>query len=219
MRNGMIELALVLVTTIATAGCADYSSGATVGTGGSLNAGGATPTGGSASTAIGGTGAGGATAVGSVTNISAIQVLGTLSAAQATQLCSDAYAYYGSAISHATTCKWKGLVFGVSSSAPTDEVLQANCATQESTCMQAGPANPSCGDLPSPCTATVAEYSTCIADQATVFAQTVSGLASCATVTHTDLEAVWAYSSAAMPASCQALDITCAGVDLPTPRY
>jgi len=231
MRNGSNELVSALVlgsTMLVTASCADFSKGASagtgggsavggaVGTGGSVNAGGAKSTGGSSNN--GGAATGGATAIGPVTNLSATKVLGTLTTAEAAQLCSDSYAYFGRSISAAATCKWKGLVFGVSSSAPTDAMLQANCATKETACMQAGPSNATCGDLPSPCTATVAEYSACIADQATAFSQAVSGLASCATVTHADLEAVWAYSGAALPASCQALDITCTGADLPTPR-
>jgi hypothetical protein len=40
--------------------------------------------------------------------------------AEATQLCNDAYAYFGHAISRATSCKWKGLAYAISSSAPTD---------------------------------------------------------------------------------------------------
>ena len=221
MRNGLIGLVstMVLASTMATAGCS--SSGGTGGTGGSSSSkGGSSSTGGAGggSSSTGGTVAGGASAVGSVTNLSGTKVLGELTTAEAAQLCSDAYAYFGRAISRATTCKWKGLVFGISSSAPTDATLEANCASQETSCLQANPASPSCSDLPSPCTATVAEYSTCIADQAAAFSQTVSGLASCATVTRADLAAVWDFSGAAPPASCTPLDITCAGLDLPSPR-
>jgi len=231
MRSRIIGLlgAIALPSTMAVIGCADFSGASgtggaagTAGTGSSSSTGGAVGSGGGSSTGgtgAGGTGAGGASAVGSVTNLSGTKLLSALTTAEAAQLCSDAYSYFGRAISRATACKWKGLAYAISSSAPDDTGLQQACASQESTCLQANPSSPSCGALPSPCTATVADYSTCVADQATTFTQTVSGLASCSTVIRADLAAVWDFSSAAtLPASCTALDITCSAIDLPSAR-
>jgi hypothetical protein len=82
-----------------------------------------------------------------------------------------------------------------------------------------GPLLPSCGDLPSTCTATVADYSTCINDQAAAYNQVVPGLAGCATVTRADLAAVWAFmTDESLPASCTTVLVnTCPGLDFPTP--
>jgi hypothetical protein len=203
MRNGLIGLvsALVLASTMAPAACT--SSGGAVGTGGSSSS--------------GGTGGGGTSGGSSVTNLSGTEALGVLTPAEATQLCSDAYAYFGHAISRAILCKWKGLAYSISSSAPTDSALQANCTGQETACLEANPDSPSCSDIPSTCTATVAEYSSCITDQAAAFTPTVSGLANCATVTRDDLAAVWNFRTGDPPTSCTSLSNKCPDLDFPSP--
>jgi hypothetical protein len=161
---------------------------------------------------------GGSTSSGSsVTNLSGTKALNGLTTAEATQLCSDTYAYFGQAISRPTLCKWKGLAYAISSSAPTDSMLQQNCSSRETPCLQATPDSPSCSDLPSTCTATVAQYSACITDQTAVFTPTVSGLADCATVKTTDLAAVWAFRTGDLPASCVSLTDKCPDLDIPTP--
>ena len=232
MRNGLIGL----VSAMALAGCSDYSSGA--GTGGTASTmGGSSSTGGNASS-TGGQSAGGAPTGGSsaatggssaatggssgsgasVTTLDGTKSLGSLTAAEATQLCNDAYAYFGQAISRATLCKATGLSSAVSSSAPTDAVMQQYCTQYENTCLQAGPSSPSCGAIPTPCSGTVAQYSTCIVDKASAYNQGVNGLASCTVVTRNDLPAIWDFVTANPPASCTELDATCAGLDVPTPH-
>jgi len=192
----------------ATGGSSAATGGSSAATGGSSAA-----TGGS-SAATGGSSGSGA----SVTTLSGTMSLGSLTAAEATQLCNDAYAYFGQAISRATLCKATGLTTAVSSSAPTDAAMQQFCTDNESICLQASPNSPSCGDIPTPCTVTVAQYSTCIVDKASAYNQGVNGLASCATVGRADLPAIWDFVTANPPASCTALDATCAGLDVPTPH-
>lgn len=144
--------------------------------------------------------------------------LGTLTPTESTQLCNDTYAYYGNMVSLATLCKATGLTYAVSTSAPTDSQLQQNCAGQEASCLQAGPATASCNALAASCSATVAQYSTCIADQVAAYNSGVSALASCATVTIPDLAGVWNFMTGDPPASCAAVTDLCPTLDLPTPR-
>src|SRR5450432_946164 len=146
----LIGAAIVLALTcgMASAGC---SSKAGAGAAGSSNAG----------------GSGGSGMVGSVTTLNESKPLGSLSPMDAAELCSDTYAYFGRGISQSTLCKWAGLTYGVSSSAPSDSQLEQNCASQEAMCLQAGAAAPSCSPIPAGCTATVAQYNACIADEVT----------------------------------------------------
>jgi hypothetical protein len=140
-RVGLLGAAAI----VATLGGCSISTGPSSGSGGSSSSGGAPGTGGS--TASGG--AGGAGGEPSVTTLPGGKPLGTLAPTEATQLCNDVYAYFGQAISQTTLCKWTGLSFAVSSSAPNDTRLRENCTRQESSCLQAGPATPSCSPLPS----------------------------------------------------------------------
>jgi hypothetical protein len=217
MRNELVGRASAMVAAglVAAAGCS--SSGETAGTGGSSSSGGAVGTGGTGSTGGSSSSTGGGTSGGSITALGGTVALSALTAAEAAQLCSDAFTYYRSAIDRASLCKWQGLAFGVSSSAPTDAKLQENCAGKETSCLQADPQSASCSAIPSPCTATVAEYSACISDQAAAFTQGVSTLPGCATVTTPDKAALWEFMTAELPASCTLLDATCAGLNPPPP--
>jgi len=230
MRNGLIGLtsAVVLFSTMATAGCGSNSSGGgtggssssggVVGTGGSSSSGGVVGTGGSSSS--GGQAGGGAGGGGSVTNLSGTKALNALTAEEATKLCDDTYAYFGSAIPQATACKWKGLSYATSSSAPTQDKLRSNCTSKETGCQAADPSavwpNPGCGDLPSTCTATVAEYSACISDEVTDFNQTVNGLPSCTEFTSAGTSAIWDAMGANAPAGCTSLTDKCPDLYPPT---
>lgn len=204
MRHGMIGLlgALLLATTMAAAGCGD---------------------GGGTEDAGPGAGSGGTQASNGVsfTSLDGAATLSALSAAQATQLCDETYAYFGSAISAPTTCKWKGLSFATSSSAPTEEQLRANCSEKEDQCL-ADPAaalanNPGCSPFPSNCTATVAEYTTCVEDLVETFEQTVAGISDCDTLTAVGTDAVWAALGADPPPSCTFS--SCTGLYPPSPLY
>jgi hypothetical protein len=105
----------------------------------------------------------------------------------------------------------------VSSSASSDAQLQKNCTTQEATCLQGGPAMANCTAIAANCTATVAQYSACITDRVADFNQKVNTLASCATVTLPDLQAVWAFMDSALPASCALVTDQCPTLDIPSP--
>ncbi len=215
MRNGFIGLvtAMVVASTISAAGCSSSSNTAgTGGSGGSTGAG----TGGSSGTG----GSAGGTSVTSVSSTKAVNK-SALSAAEATQLCNDTYAYFGTAITRANGCKWRGLSYASSSSAPSEAVLQQNCTNQESACLSGdGGAftNPGCNDLPASCTATVAQYSACIKDEATAFTQTVTGLPSCSTLTSAGTSAVFdAQTGGSPPASCASLMTACPALYYPNP--
>jgi hypothetical protein len=152
--------------------------------------------------------------------VSGANALNALTADEATRLCDDTYAYFASAIPQATSCKWKGLAYATSSSAPTDEKLKSNCTTKETSCLGAAPSevwpNPGCNDLPTTCTATVAEYSACISDEVAGFIKTVDGLSSCADFTTDGTTAIWDVMGAEPVASCSSLTAKCADLSYPT---
>lgn len=211
--------ATVLVAAVSAAGCSE--GGASGGTAGGSSGGATTSTGGTAATggsvSSGGASTGGAGGAGGVTSLSGGKLLSELTPAEATQLCSEAYAYLGTAISPAVLCKASGLTYTISSSAPTDAVMRENCARQETDCLNAAPYVPDCAPIPSPCTATVAQYATCVADQAATYNSTVDTIPDCAEVSSQDKAAIWDFV-AALPASCSSLSPVCSGLDYPTPR-
>lgn len=215
MRNGFVGLVGALVLgTMAAAACS--SGGGTGGTGGSGANGG---TGGSGGTSGGGTGGGGGSAS-PVTTLSGTKAVNALTPAEATQLCDDSYAYFGTSIPKATTCKWKGLAFGASSSAPTDAQLQSNCSSKESSCQQLSDPwadNPGCNELPASCTATVNDYSACIRDEVTAFMQLVNGFPMCAMLMRSNASDILTAIAGAPPASCAALMNTCPDLYPPGP--
>ncbi|MES1177843.1 MAG: arabinofuranosidase catalytic domain-containing protein [Myxococcales bacterium] len=224
MHSGQmgIAVAAALAFTIAPVGCSNSSTqgGAPGGDSDAGRAGvsGAPGAGGAANTTAGG-GAANPTAGGAAsTPLGGDRTLGSLSAAEATQLCNETYAYFASSINQATLCKRAGLTFGVSSSAATDAQLQQNCATQENECLASGPAEPICSAIPMPCPVTVAQYQACISDEVAALNAAVPPLADCATVLRSDLSAVWELVTADPPASCASLTNTCAGLDVPTPH-
>jgi hypothetical protein len=200
-------MATALASLMAGAGCSSTSngSGAGGGTGGS-----ATGTGGTA----GGTGS-------SVTGVSGTKTIGSLSAAEATQLCNDTYGYFGTAIPHATACKWNGLYRAASSSSMTTDQLRTGCSLAENSCLQSDAAaftNPGCGDVPKTCTATVAQYATCITDEVALFNQTVNGFPSCMTVTMAGTGPIFdALAGGTPPASCTSLGDACPALLVPNP--
>ena len=235
MRSGRIGIvSAIALTWMAATGCSS-SGGGNAGTGGASSTGGALGTGGSpgsggaggnagnsGTAGAGGTGGSSATggAGGTVTTVSGSKSIGALSTTEGTQLCNDTYAYFGSAIPQATTCKWQGLAYAVQSSAPSDTVLQQQCTKQLNTCQQAADPwanNSGCNTLPADCTATVAEYSACISDEVTAFEQTVDGLPTCTTVTMSTTSSVNDAELAAPPASCAALMNACPDLYPPSP--
>ena len=176
--------------------------------------GGAVATGGKSGS--GGAASGGASGGSLNPTVSSGKTLGSLTPSEATQLCKDTSAYFGQNINPATLCKEAGLGFAVSSGA-TDAQLQKNCTSQEATCLQGGPAVAHCTDITAKCAATVAQYATCITDKVADFNQKVGVLATCATVTQSDLAAVSDFMSAVPPASCKSVTDQCPTLDIPTP--
>jgi hypothetical protein len=155
-----------------------------------------------------------------VTTLSPDRAVNALSPAEVTQLCNDTYAYFGSAIPKATTCKWKGLSYAASSSAPSDAVIQQNCTGQQTACQQTADPwanNSGCNDIPATCTATIGQYSACISDEVAAFIQTVNGFPMCASLMRTDASAILNAIAADPPASCASLTNTCPDLYPPGP--
>jgi len=198
-------------------------SGGVIGSGGFAGKGGSPGTGGGGSVGnggnagSGGVGAGGTSGNGTVTAVNGGKTLSSLTPSEAAQLCTDTSAYFGKNISQATLCKEVGLTYSVSTSAASDAQLQKNCASQETGCLQAGSAVADCTSISASCTATVAQYSTCIVDKVAAFNQTVNALASCATATLVGLTAVWDFIASDPPASCGVVTGKCPTLDLPAP--
>jgi hypothetical protein len=171
------------------------------------------------SEATGGTGAGGTGGGSTVTSLNGASPLSGLTPADATKLCDDTYAYFRAAIDTDLACKWKGLSFATSSSAPTQEQLRANCSEKETGCLAdpvtALAATSPCSPFPGNCGATVAEYSTCVKDTVAVFNQTVAGIEECAVLTSAGTDAVWAALGAEPPPSCNFS--ACPGLYPPSP--
>ena len=210
MRTGLIELAsaLVLVSTMAAAGCSE-GGGGTTGTAGS--GGGTTGTAGGAG---GTTGTGGSGGGGSVTTISSSRTLGSLTAAESDQLCNDTKAYFMAAISKTNSCKFSALSNAASTSAPNDTVLQTNCTSMETSCNASATMGPgtstSCFPPAATCTATVAQYSACISDEAALLNQSATTLPSCAAVRLADITPIFGAVEALYQATgCMALMAAC----------
>jgi hypothetical protein len=217
MRSGFIGLVSAFGLALVTAAGCGSNTGAT-GTGGSSSSGGSVGTGGSSSSG-GSIGTGGSSSSGGTIGTG----LNALTSADATQLCKDVYAYFGKSIPMATACKYKGLSYATSSSAPSDAEFQQSCKDHEATCTQSGSGvgsatNPGCGPIPSTCTATVAEYSACISDEVTLFNQGVSGLPGCATAGSASNSAVWLVMVPTPPASCDSLANKCPDLTPPVPN-
>ena len=210
MRHRRIGLlsALALAAMIATAGCSSSeetgstggTSGTTGGTSGST--GGTSGTTGGTSSATGGT-----SSADPVTTLAGTTVLSTLTAEQATQLCDETWAYFATAVTTETICRYQGLSFATSSSAPTEEKLRSNCTSKESPCLadpsSAWATNPGCSEIPTDCGATVAQYSSCIQDTAAGLNQAVSAMPSCAEFTSAATSAVWDLKGADKLPSCE----------------
>ncbi len=185
------------------------SQGGSNASGGTNSSGGISRQGGSTS---------GKSAPSSVTDLSGTQPIGALSPTDTAKLCSDTYAYFGNAISHEDLCKWSGLAYSVSSSPTSDAVLRRNCSGQENTCLQASPAAAKCDRIPASCSVTVAQYSACIAEQASVFNSALSGLPACGAATLPDLQLVWNTMTADLPDSCTPMSNKCPTYNIPAPR-
>ena len=91
----------------------------------------------------------------------------------------------------------------------------------ESTCNQdptvPGPgAMTLCSQIPATCTATVAQYSTCVMEEAALFEQGANALTSCSMLTFENLSAAYDVPTAATQApGCMAVKMACPNFSLP----
>jgi hypothetical protein len=156
-----------------------------------------------------------------VTGLCGDAPLNTLTQAEVLQLCSDTGAYAASSISKAGGCKYAGIVTAASSSSPTEAQLQAACSAKESNCTQSdtatGPgSNIQCSQIPPTCTATVAQYSACVVNEAVLFDQGASALVSCSMLTFANLSTAYDVPTAAMGApNCMDISMACPTFSLP----
>jgi hypothetical protein len=156
-----------------------------------------------------------------VTNLCGAATLGSLTAAQSAQLCSDAGDYVVKNVNKATGCKYLGIIAAASSSAPSEMQLQSSCSGREQSCtadpMSKGPGGETlCGQIPSTCSATVEQFSSCVKDQAVLFEQGAAALESCSALTFAKLSLAYDVVSAAGAApSCMALQSACPGYSVP----
>jgi len=228
---------------LAVTGCGDYDppgfTGGSAGTGGTDGTGGTTSdsagSGGTVSSAgssgMGGSSSSPATVSASgctmteggtaVTGLCADAPLNALTQTQQLQLCSDTGAYAAGVIDRAVGCKYVAIVASASASAPTEAEMRVVCAAREMACNQdasimgAG-ALTQCSGVPASCTATVAQYSTCVMDEAVVFEQGATALVSCSMLTLGDISTLYAIPMTATNApGCTAIKAACPTFTLP----
>ena len=155
-----------------------------------------------------------------MTTITSNKPLGTLTAAESTQLCDDTKAYFMRSISKANSCKFAALSNAASTSAPSDAVLRTNCTSMETSCnasdaMGAGAAT-SCLPPPPTCTATVAQYSACITDGAAALTQSANTLPNCSALRLADISPIFAAVEALyLVPGCAALMAVCPDLVFP----
>lgn len=198
MRNGWIGLAGALVgaALMTAAGCSG-GTGSGNGSGGSGSGSGGPRTGGSGSGNSGATGSGGsggsAGAASAVTTLASNRALNSLTMTEANQLCSDTGAYVSSSVTRTDRCRFAGLKYAASSSAPTDNDLRVNCSSLESDCNQpdgAATFTAVCFEIPTTCTATVAQFSACLRDEVALYKQRYATLPVCSALVRADLEGI-----------------------------
>jgi hypothetical protein len=199
MRNRLVGPgALVFGLVIAAGACSSSGTSAPNGSGGS---------------------GGGGTA--KVTTLAGTKVFKDLTDAEVTQLCNDTLAYFGSSIPSADRCKWAGLQASSSSSPVSDAMMQMICTTHQNRCSapDAGTGNSSIcfSSIDSSCTATIAQYAACIADETAGFSAIVKTFPACSAVKVDDIPSIMATEGQPPPASCTAFTNACNALDVPNP--
>lgn len=221
----IVELGLGTAVILACAvGCggSDTSSGTSTG-GTSSSSGGASGAVGGTSSSSGGTSAsnGGASPSGGSfsTTVPASTNLGSLTSAQATQLCADLSKFTNGAFSNELgtfTCNSLAVVSAIGAS--TDAAAQAACKMAESSC-KATPTMPTMSTCMAPnsttCTATVGDLEACLNDITKTFATLGASIPACATLTVAQVTAFLASeqdggtAGLVEPASCVTFDTKC----------
>jgi hypothetical protein len=208
MRKGVGTFSVVVVAMLV--GCGSSGGGGTGGSGGSAGiSGGKGGAGGAGNTSGGGP---------FTTSVPASTPLTGLSSAQQTQLCKD-FTTYADATLVPALCKLDGLLAAAFTGGTTDAQVQAACAAGYSACLTAdGGSTVMCNanGVPSTCTATVGDLTSCLNMQSAAFAQ----VPSCSTLTVASLAGAFGDGgSATEPAICMQFDSggSCAGaVSMPS---
>ena len=141
--------------------------------------------------------------------------VGTLTSAEATQLCKAVDSSLSDAVISDSLCKFVA-VFGVSVEAAvmpsaTDAMLQASCTTGFNQC-KASPSSTgdACKPAPASCTATVGEVEKCLGDMKAAVAALGASVPACNTLTRASLNSPSGGAGALKePESCAALERKC----------
>jgi hypothetical protein len=168
---------------------------------------------GGSSGGAGGSSSGGSSGGTAVTSLSGSKTLGSLSSSDATKLCDDLNAYFDKNITKGVACKWTALASAASSSSPTEAGLQSFCADAEKACT--GRAKTACERLPSGCSVTVEQFSTCIVDQTADFNKKVTDFPTCDKLTKSNMGQATDAQSADLPSSCMKMMEQCSTLTPP----
>ena len=156
-----------------------------------------------------------------LTSIPGNAPLGSLSGAQATELCNDEMRFTQQPSFKMDLCH-EGAVLGVALTASfspdlTDAELQAACTSAYTSCLHpdggAG-ATQSCTAVPPNCTATVSDLVSCLDEDAAATRALAAQLPDCGSITRASLTATdggTTSSATSTPAACQTLQQKCSG--------
>jgi hypothetical protein len=158
--------------------------------------------------------------------------LGTVTPSEAQAICTATQMWTNQAITsdkqQQVTCRVTSNAIAALSARPavmgappvTDAQLQMTCQTAYDTCiMRPAPAPapstaaPTCQAFPASCTATVAEYETCLNDVPPFLDMTLAMLPTCQTLTRLSILSVLNLPNT-LPASCKTFQSKCAGVPI-----
>ena len=157
------------------------------------------------------------------------QSLGTLTQADAEQLCQAssraAQELMASAEYHSGSCKLAGVMMAGMGAAfadppPPDSELQQTCKTMYDQCMSAQPqsteSSGTCTPPPATCTATVAEYEACMEASLRAMKDVYAALPGCEEITAASLQTSTSTETsmtASQPPECQAFSSKCSGYE------
>ncbi|HEY2408395.1 MAG TPA: hypothetical protein VGI10_20450 [Polyangiaceae bacterium] len=153
------------------------------------------------------------------TGIPSSTPLGSLTPAQATELCQETGQYITNSGGLPIICKLLAvetpLLSGLGGQMPTDMQLQQQCDMQEMQCSSSPPQMSDCSNKqaePSTCTATVAEYQVCLNQIPSVLNGISANLPACSALTAASATQVIAgLGSLTQPAACTTLNAKCPG--------
>jgi hypothetical protein len=165
------------------------------------------------------------------TGIAGTKTLGSLTDSEMQTLCAANAAFARTVMTPEMACRAGAIGFaGLSGMSPTatDAQIQQTCAMIYGMCMAGGPSGGApatadagantCAKPDATCTATVAEYETCMNDSKTAMQQAMSSAPACEALTVAWVKANSgdAGSSSVDPPSCQAIKAKCPGWQAPS---